>query len=99
MTKAYAISIIRELSMDERSWANDYMSWRGKKQMAAQRCYEQWALEELILHIRKSHKPPIDAAEEFCKKMDSYACSGDIMFSIAYDAGLYALDMLLTAEE
>ena len=98
MTKAYAISVIRELSMDEMLWRDDFMSWRGKKQMAAQRSYEQWALEELIMHIRKSHKPPIVATEEFCKKMDDYACSGDIMFSIAYDAGLYALDMLLTAE-
>ena len=96
MTKACAIQIIKELAMDDMNWRSDYLTWHDKKQLLAQRSYEQWALDELVRWLKKSKKNPIDATEEFCKRMDDYACmSGNIMFSIAYDAGLYALDTLL----
>ncbi len=94
--KKQAIDIIDELKMDSMSWRCDYLDWKNKKQLAAQRSYEQWALDELKEFIRKSNKRPMDATEEFIQKMDDYACmSGNIMFSIAYDAATCALDALL----
>ena len=99
LRKQLAIDAIRELAMDDMNWKCDYLDWHNKKQLAAQRSYEQWALEELILHIEKSNKSPIPATEEFAEKMDNFACmSGNLMFSIAYDTALYALDTLLLAE-
>ena len=101
MNRPTAISLIKELACDEMSWRDDF-HWKTKKQELAQRSYEQWTIDEIIRWLKKSKKKDaLEALEEFNKRMDDYACStkdnpGNIMFSIAYDTGMYVYDYLMS---
>lgn len=64
------------------------------------RCYEQWAIEEILSHIKSSNKRVLDAVEEWRDMVDDFACKNtksSYIFSIAYDTATCVLDALIYA--
>ncbi|MDD3040034.1 hypothetical protein [Bacteroides sp.] len=64
------------------------------------RCYEEWAIDEVIEILEENDElEPIPLVEEFIKKMDEYSCYDEktsFMFSTAKDTAECILDLLLT---
>ena len=59
--------------------------------------YQRWALQELMSEIIESPEPPSIVVEKFCKTMDELSTIDNyysFIFSIAYDIGLCAVDVL-----
>lgn len=65
--------------------------------------YQKWAFEEIICKVIESQEPPSMVIEEYIKMMDRFSTTGHssktrIIFSIAYDMGLLALDIVLKGD-
>jgi len=64
------------------------------------RCYEEWAIDEIIEILENDQESePVQLVEEFIKKMDKYSCYNEktsFMFSTAKDTAVCVLDLLLT---
>lgn len=72
-----------------------------RDQLFKQLSYRIWAAEELYDFVCKNDNvPPLEAVEQFIKKMDHYAClnsSNSFMFSVAHDTAEDVMDILLAA--
>lgn len=73
--------------------------WPRGESYFIQASYSKWAVIELLVCIQNDDKtPPIIIAEEFVRKMDDYSCvnsKNSLIFSIAKDAAMDVLDLLL----
>ncbi len=69
------------------------------KKLFEQRCYQEWAVKEVLRAIETSDLPPYMVAEEFAEKMDEYACLKErtsFMFSVAHDTAEWIIEILLS---
>lgn len=90
-------SAIRAIESYIRDLGEPQMHW--KKSRRDQRIYSRWAANELLGYVI-FHKEisPLQAVEDFMRKMDSFAClnqKNSFIFSVAYDTAADILDLLI----
>lgn len=73
----------------------------GKKVVFAQQSYTKWATREIERYVAQNKgRPIVEVLEEYCHKMDAFACQArtdeaKLMFSVAYDVGMDVLDIYI----
>ena len=72
--------------------------WIFFREFYAQKSYSKWAANEFLAYLKNRPINPYDAAEEFIRMMDEFACSNHkerLIFSIGYDVGVDLLDYMI----
>lgn len=73
-----------------------------KRKYFDQKSYSNWAANEVLLYVQKhSDMSPIEAIEEFAKKVDRYSVKNpntSYIFSVAYDVAMDILDVFIAMQ-
>lgn len=73
-----------------------------KRRYFDQKSYSNWAANEILLYVQNhSDMSPIEAIEEFAKKVDRYSVKNpntSYIFSVAYDTAMDILDIFLAMQ-
>lgn len=102
-----AILIIQDYILDRGFKSDSLSKYLGcrvrripiKRKYFDQKSYSNWAAHEVLLYVQNhSDMSPIEAIEEFAKKVDRYSVKNpntSYIFSVAYDIAMDILDIFL----